>query len=182
MSNFEFLNDILDRHEDFATDAPYDVLAEMPFGKAVIDFYRNIWNQTGFLEEYDGNKDELSMAYTNLVYFCTFDYRHNEFADKFLEYDMDFDVIVFPLVRCVLGDVNNFNFEKFLTYLRKIEVDIDMIINIADENGEEDIEAIMVRAIADVIIDEFEKDSEAYRKHDLCEYNYYNEDTDESEE
>ena len=163
----EYLNYISNEYHDFGTDAPYDVLNELPFGNAVINYYRNIWEQTGFLEEYDGNKDELSMAYTNLAYFCLFDYRHNEFADKFLEYDMDFDVIAFPLVRCVLDDVNDFNFEKFLTYLRKIDVDIDKMIEIADENGEEDLEAMMLRAIADVIIDEFEKDSEAYRKRQL---------------
>lgn len=174
-------NGIFNNAKVTGTDAPYEVLLQLPFGKTVIEMEYDTWEQLGFIDDDDPEPYELAMAYANLAYFCLNDYRHNELADKFLEYDLNFDVVAFPIIKHVVKMLDGnefFNFEKFIIAMRHLDIDMDAVID-AIGNEDVDMEAMVCRCIAEVVGEMFLEDGDKYRhKHDFAEYNYYGDDED----
>jgi len=128
----------------------YEDLSNWEVGKAVIEEAVNRWEPLCFL---DGIKDEkkkeqIAVAYDNMAHDFVFEnervvnlnkrYNFNCTLDDEGEKMVNFDVIVFPIIRRVICKTDNFTYDKFLEYLEKLSF---LAINYDGYDFECDIEA-----------------------------------------
>ena len=175
----KFTNRLMTNDELVASDAPYFALKELgEMGERVIDYYYKLWDDMDYLvcEDEEQNR-ELSMAYTNMIYFMENDYRWDNVTKNISKLKED-GLFLLAIVANVFTEVSNFNSERFISSLSTIEADYDEFEK-AYEDVEEyvDVEAEFVQSIADLIIEDFNRVEDYFENsHDEVEYNYYNED------
>ena len=167
MKDFYELLEDFDCTRNAAAALPYEFLKEHEVCKTIIDDAVNIWDEIGFLDTLktetpftSEEKEELSVAYTNLAYAClSDDYRVEDiklyFYDKYSD-AIDFEIIAFPILRKVLTSVDNFSFDNFLEFFAIAKYyTIDEEIEDYLYNEDFDYEAELCALLAEVIIANF---------------------------
>lgn len=160
----ELLNELSKRN---FTTLRYEVLSQLKAGKAVIRDAVNHWEPLGFL---DGIKDEtkkeqIAVAYDNMANDLLFENERVVKIDNRINYNcrqddkdkqgVEFDVIVFPMIRRIVCKIDNFNYDDFLGYLEKFSF---LAINYDGYDFKCDIEAEFC-ALLSLIIEEMFKNS-----------------------
>ena len=161
------------------TTIPYEDLSKWCVGEAVIKSAVNRWESLGFFAgiENQVKKEALSVAFDNMAYDLLHETKRVVDIEKKYNYNcvpdgenaergsikatFDFCVVVFPILRRVIcgvvGEdtgVNNFNYEKFLTYLEELSF---LAINYDGFEHDIDVEAEFVAILSDAIIKRFNK-------------------------
>ena len=167
------------------TDAPYRVLNENFWGKAVIEDYTKIYKRF-YPEQFDLIDDEcaneLAIALANADYFITSDSRAVCLSKKY-EAICPFDTLLYELAAnsIVYGCITiPFIFERLISYLSHLDFDSEGVRKlIEDLEGDEadnvrsDIFSVInydyLKKMSPVVNDEYAN------AHDKDEYLYYNE-------
>jgi hypothetical protein len=156
------------------TTLSYEELSQWAVGEAVIKAAVNRWQPLGFLDGIanKNKRDILAVAYDNIAHDLLtenkrvvdiknrYDFNCNPDDEK--EYDFNFDVIVFPLLRRVVcgavgktDGATKFNYKKFLDYLEDFSF---LAINYDGYNREMDVEAEFVAILALLIEERFDNE------------------------
>ena len=148
---------------------PYEFLKEHEVCKTIIDDAVKIWDEIGFLDTLktetpftSEEKEELSVAYTNLAYAClSDDYRVEDIKlylyDKYSD-AIDFEVIAFPILRKVVMRVDNFSFDNFIEFFaiaKYYTIDEEVEEYLYDDDF--DYEAELCELIANAIVEQFNR-------------------------
>ena len=161
------------------TTVPYEDLSKWCVGEAVIKSAVSRWEPFGFLTGIKNQvkKEALSVAFDNMAYDLLHETKRVVDIEKRYNYNckpdgendereslcatFDFCVVVFPILRRVIcgtvGEdtgVNNFSYEKFLTYLEELSF---LAINYDGFEYDIDVEAEFVAILSDAIIRRFNK-------------------------
>ena len=140
--------------EDF-TPVDYDTLNSTFVGDAVISAAYERWSELGFIEGLDDEDAErLAVAYDNLSYdFLTGNEDIEEISDN-LEDKVKPEVILYVTAKAVLKRVDNFDYKKFIKYLK-----VASTIWI-DEDKVDDYEVEYCNIMADFIVRKFNEEEE----------------------
>jgi len=127
----EFLKEyVLDNIEN-VTSLRYEDLSKWNVGEAVIKEAVNRWENMGFLNGIieEEKKEIIAVAFDNISHDLLTEnervikikkkYEFNCMPDDETKIGVNFDVIVFPILRRVICKVDNFSYDEFLTYLEK---------------------------------------------------------------
>lgn len=167
------------------TDAPYSVLKDNFWGKAVIDDYTKIYKEN-YPDQFDIIDDdyanELAIALANADYFITSDSRADGLSKKY-EAIIPLDNLLYELAAngIVYGDITiPFNFERLISYLSHLDFDSDSIRKLIEDLEDEEADKIRTEIFSTINDDYMEKMSPVYNDvytnaHDKEEYLYYNE-------
>ena len=154
----------IDNNKNYGTDAPYDALVALgEMGERVIDYYTDGLagipmfvgiNCVGTEEE-----RKIAMAVANLVYFIENDYRYVCLDDRIKNLsELKKYYLLMQVVPNVVHNVNNYNSERFFSFLNKIDADFEEFRKSYEEiedYGDFDILDDFADDISDLIIDEF---------------------------
>jgi hypothetical protein len=167
------------------TDAPYRVLNENFWGKAVIEDYTKIYKRF-YPEQFDlideEYANELAIALANADYFITSDSRAVCLSKKY-EAICPFDTLLYELAAnsIVYGCITiPFIFERLISYLSHLDFDIDSVRKLIEDLEGEEVDKIRTEIFSTINDDYMEKMSPVYNDvyanaHDKEEYLYYNE-------
>lgn len=148
----------------YFTSLSYNTLKELETGKAVINEAVSHWEQTGFLSfvKNDDKKAEIAIAFDNAAHdFMCEDktivslskrYNFNFVRPENEPGNIDFSIIVFPLILKVVNEVDNFDYKKFIEMLKELSF---FAINYDGYEYDADIEAEAISVLASTIIDRF---------------------------
>ena len=151
------------------TALPYEELSQWEVGKAVIDTAVNRWEDLDFLEGVEDNKkkEELAVAFDNMAHDILEEdgfvmgiaekYNFNCFNPEETDESLEFDVMVFPLIRMLVLELDNFNYNKFVDYLDDFSF---LSINYENAYDNIDVQAYFVAALGDLIIRSFNNKKE----------------------
>lgn len=127
----EFLKEyVLDDIKN-VTSLRYEDLSKWNVGEAVIKEAINRWERVGFLNDIKDvvKKEIIAVAFDNMSHDLLTEnervinlkkrYEFNCMPDDETKIGVNFDVIVFPILRRVICKVDNFNYDEFLTCLEK---------------------------------------------------------------
>lgn len=113
-------------------DIDYTILLNHFWGESVIKDSYKFWDKLGFIEGMKKQKaEECSIAYDNLTYMFEHGYLDKLsylFKDMF---DIDFEVMAYPLIRRIIEHTSNFDIDDFLEYLEGM--DYEMVEDVLDE-------------------------------------------------
>lgn len=137
------------------TPVDYDTLNSTFVGDAVISAAYERWSELGFIEDLDDEDAErLAVAYDNLSYdFLTDNEDIEEISDN-LEDKVKPEVILYVTAKAVLKRVDNFDYKKFIKYLK-----VASTIWI-DEDKVDDYEVEYCNIMADFIVRKFNEEEE----------------------
>lgn len=162
------MNEILEKlNNSTFTSLRYEDLSQWEVGAAVIEDAVNRWEPLGFLAliEDDEKKKQIAVAFDNMALDLAAEnervvklgkrYNFNCAQEDENERGVEFGVIVFPVIRRVICQIENFNYDKFLNYLEKYSF---LAINYDGYNYDCDIEAEFCALLAKAIEDSFNRE------------------------
>ena len=147
-----------------AINTNYNILLKHFWGKNVINTCYKFWKKFGFLDNMEKQKaEELSVVFDNLM--CRiFKGELADLCEKYKnELDLDLEIDIFPMLRMIITEVDNFTIDDCFNFLNTIDLDL---INKTIKRGlllgyltEEklDKEAEITYLISNIIINKFNK-------------------------